>query len=137
LLSQCNEEEQTDLTIESKDGKEFKIDVPPGGLSVNTSSFTVPVVLYHRVCGQIFSDADVSDKFVGIKLKITHTYVLFSIFHFITFAVVVAVAIPSLSICRRSIALLLHFPKFAYIFHSKSFPFYSILLANCAAFKLT
>ncbi|KAF7633291.1 hypothetical protein Mgra_00007269 [Meloidogyne graminicola] len=38
----------------------------------NTSSFSIPVILYHRICESIFSKSVASDKYIDMKLHIQY-----------------------------------------------------------------
>ena len=69
--SNCVEEPETqDFHAEG-----LKIAVPAGGnVTLETAAFTVPVVVSHRICKNLFSTKGPENEYKDLKLHIKHTY---------------------------------------------------------------
>ena len=69
-FSRCSDEPEFD----AMSVKGLNIGVPKGvDINLKSSSFSLPVILTHRICGQIFSTTVPDNKYINIYLHITHT----------------------------------------------------------------
>ena len=68
-LSHCDDESE----FEALSVKDLNIGVKLGeNINLGSSSFSLPVILTHRICGQIFSSTVPDKTYTNIYLHITH-----------------------------------------------------------------
>ena len=71
IFSKCSDEKE----YEAINVKNLTINMPAGNeVDGNTAMFTVPAVLTHRICSNIFYDNVADDKYVDVKLHIEYMY---------------------------------------------------------------
>ncbi|KAF7635210.1 hypothetical protein Mgra_00005325, partial [Meloidogyne graminicola] len=70
IFSGCKEEKEYEAFSVSS----LSIKIPPNDkVDGNTASFTVPAVLMHRICDNIFYKAEPKDKYENMKLHIKYS----------------------------------------------------------------
>jgi hypothetical protein len=69
LFSACNDEKE----YEAFKINHLSINIPASNsVTTNSGSFTLPIILIHRICSNYFKTLAVSEKYVDIKLHVEY-----------------------------------------------------------------